>query len=396
MLTRDLLEFTTRKGRVRPRYVAVGDHGLEALSRDLLRIAGEHDGATAGDLEEELGAVARGARRPRVARGLVKLILDKTETEPPDPEAPARRSEAFLSAAGVRRGLAPGASREDYEDALRTAFGGSLESVRDRLYCDLPSERRVTRAVAWSPRELLERYNLALAQGLVIYAARLELRVEEGDTAALRRILRWLKFCRLVAEVRRDGDTVRLAVEGPARVVDGAKRYGLQLATFLGAVPLLESFWAQAEVKLPRRKGALFELSHDDGLVSPLAAGQGYVPEEVRAFARALEDAGYDVVLAPGLRRVGATGLAVPDLELSRRGGTETRVVELFHAWHAGPLVTRLDQLDEAPDPEFVLGVERRLLKESAIAGRLNDRPDVFFYRDLPTVRGLKKLLTSF
>lgn len=395
MLTRDLLEFSTRKGRIRPRYVSPGDAGLGALAGDLVRVAQEHEGATAGELEEQLGALARGASRPRVARGLVKLILDKAETEAPDAGAPARRAEAFSAAAAVLRGLGSKASRDDYEDALRAALGSSLESVREGLYCDLPSERRVTRAVTWSPRELLDRYNLALAQGLVMYAVRLELRVGEADAAALRRILRWLKFCRLVADVNRDGEAVTIAVEGPARVVDGAKRYGMQLATFLGAVPLLECFWARAEVKLPRRKSAVFELSHEDGLVSPLTAGRGHVPDEVRAFARALEDAGYEVVLAPGLRRVGATGLAVPDLELSRDGGRERRVVELFHAWHAGPLATRLDQLEEAPDPGFVLGVERRLLKEPALACRLDARPGVFFYRDLPTVRSLMKVITS-
>lgn len=395
MLTRELLEFTSRKGRLKPRYVDAGDGSLLELGGDLLRMAQEHSGAAYGVLEEELGAVARGAPRPRLARGLVKLILDKTETEAADAEAPARRAEAFLSAAAILRGLDPSASRDAYEDALQDALGARLEEIRNGLYRDLPAEREILRVPQWTPIELLERYNLALAQGLVLYASRLELRVEQSDAVALRRLLRWLKFCRLVAEVQRDDTTLTIAVEGPARVVDGAKRYGLQLATFLGAVPLLPSFSARAEVMLPRRKMAVFALSDEDGLVSPLEAGLGHVPEEVQAFARALEQAGYRVELAPGLRRVGVLGLAVPDLEVWGEGSDHKRVVELFHAWHAGPLARRLDQLEESPDPEFVLGVERRLLKDAELKRRLEQWSAVFFYRDLPTVNALRKVLTS-
>ena len=53
--------------------------------------------------------------------------------------------------------------------------------------------------------------------GLALFdARRLTMRARAPELLRVRKVLRWLKFCRLVAEVRREGDRVRVIARGDA------------------------------------------------------------------------------------------------------------------------------------------------------------------------------------
>lgn len=392
MLTRDLLLFTTRKGRMRPRFVKPKDALLLELAEDLVGFATASVGCPKKEVDEAMGGRALAHDKPKVAKGLVKLLQDRMEVAEPGEAAVERRAEVFAASMAVLAEVADDAGPEAFERALSERLGQDLDAVRAVLHEDLLDERPVE---AFEPIEaagLLDRYNLAQAQGLVLYAQRLELRLPGLGRPEVRRLLRWLRFCRLVAEVREgEGGATILVVEGPAALFEGSKSYGLQLAQFLAAVPTVPEWSLSAEVRLPRRPAATLVLAHDDPLVSTFSGGAGYVPSELQALLETVEIPGWRIDPAPAPRVVGITGLAVPDFALVPEQGA-SRAVELFHRWHKGQLGRRLDELEAQPDETFYVGVDRALLKDEALAARIEADPRCFLFRGFPSSRAIKAL----
>lgn len=395
MLTRDLLSFRVREGVLRPAFVKRDDAALLALAAELLADVEALRGEARDDVEEALGLKAGAFARPKVARGLVKLLVDRLLFDEPAPGVAEARWERLKAAAGVLRGMPPDAAVEAYEARLATALSVPLPEAREALYADLPGHRRLVgwEAEALTAQALLDRYNLALAQGPLLSARRLTLRAYAPELLRVRKVLRWLKFCRLVAEVRREGEDWALEVEGPGAMLALQKKYGLQLASFLSVVPALERWELAATVEASRGRHATLVLGHKDPLVSPLPAALGHVPPEVASLAEGFEDAAWELDLTPLPRHVGAAGLCVPDLTFRHRESRQEVALELFHAWHAGPLARRLEELRSRPDAALLLGVDRLLAKETAEREALEAHPQVVLFNGFPSVRRLRERL---
>ena len=389
MLTKDLLIFRTRKGAVFPKRIATDDQALP-LAQALVQRMNDGVGEPKGVVEADLTALANGHHQPRVAKGLVKLLTDRATFDEPEAEAPQRRSEWLLSAQSVREALTPSATFETYETALGAALG-DLDDVRERLYADLPERRALTGFKSIDGPQLLARYDLAQVQGLLLHADRLVLTVVDGDTPELRRVLRWMRFCRLVADVASNGGAWSLTIEGPAAVLEGAKKYGLKLATFFLVVPTLERWSARAEIKMPRRSPLQLQLDQNMGLRPGLEGGAGHVPPEMRAVLDGWTDEHWKLDANPAPKAMGVSGWCVPDLAAQR--GEQTVAVELFHAWHHGALPRRLAELAVRPEPNLLLGVDRKLVArtQTEVTG-----PQMFEFSGFVTRRGLKRALTEW
>jgi predicted nuclease of restriction endonuclease-like RecB superfamily len=392
VLTRDLLLFRVREGRLRPSFVKREDPELLALAKELIAEVEGAKGQTRDDVEEALALRAGAFSRPRVARGLVKLLVDRALFDEAAEGVTETRWGRFQVAAQVLRGLSLDTTLEAYEARLAEALPAPLPEVREALYEDLPGNRRLLGWEALTPTDLLDRYNLALAQGPLLGARRLTLRARAPELLRVRKLLRWLKFCRLVAEVRRDGDDWALEVEGPGALLSLQKKYGLQLASFLSVVPVLERWELTAEVEASARRRAMLVLDHRDPLVSPLPAALGHIPAEVATLAEGFEDAEWEVDLTALPRHMGAAGLCVPDLTFRHRETGREVALELFHAWHAGPLARRLGELRSRPDPGLLLGVDRALAKGEE-RDALEAHPRVVLFNGFPSARRLRERL---
>lgn len=393
MLTRDLLLFRVRQGKLRPSFIKRDDPELLTLATELISELDGAKGETRDDIEETLSLRAGAFSKPRVAKGLVKLLLDRALFDEAAEGIAGTRWERFQLAAKVLRELPADASVEAYEARLAEALPAPLPEVREALYLDLPGHRRLLDWEVLTPSDLLDRYNLALAQGPLFGARRLTLRARSPELLRVRKLLRWLKFCRLVAEVRRDGDDWALEVEGPGALLSLQKKYGLQLASFLSVVPVLERWELIAEVEASARRRATLVLDHRDPLVSPLPSALGHIPPEVATLAEAFEDAEWELDLTPLPRHMGASGLCVPDLTFRHRTKRHEVALELFHAWHAGPLERRLRELRSRPDPNLLLGVDRALARGKE-GETLEAHPQVVLFNGFPSARRLRDRLT--
>lgn len=393
MLTKDLLQYRIRKARAYPSFVDAAEPVLLELASNLISVVDASMGTERVELEQRLAAVAGAFERPRIAQGLAKLLVDRLTFEEPSEEARAGRTTLFTRAADTLRALPDGASPEAWETALSAAVP-ELEARRAGLYADHPNERK---AVDWQPLDaagLLDRYNLALVQGLVMRARRLTVTAQAADVVRLRRVLRWLKFCRLVAEVTADGEDWSIDVEGPAEVLSMSRKYGLQLAMFVSAVPVFERWSLGAELDFGRGAPVRLELDQRSPLVPP-AQALGHVPEEIGVIARKLEDGDWEVELSPTPRTVGLGSACVPDLSVVHRATRAELWVEFFHRWHRHALDRRLKDLALKPEPRLLLAVDEGLLADESLRQTIADHPQAMTFKGFPSERKLKALLEA-
>jgi hypothetical protein len=114
----------------------------------------------------------------------------------------------------------------------------------------------------------------------------------------------------------------------------------------------------------------------------------------VATLAEGFEDADWELDLLPMPRHMGATGLCVPDLTFRHRPSGREVALELFHAWHAGPLARRLEELRSRPDEGLLLGVDRALAKDTRARADLEAHPQVVLFHGFPSAKKLRARLS--
>lgn len=411
MLTKDLLNFRRRGDYLKPVFIDTEDPQLLSLARNLLSIYeipdGQASSLTAKELAELSEPLVKSQRNLKLAKGLHKLILDRCIfSSPPEHDFPALREKLFSRAADL---LQDESFELEYNQYRATAANTTeLRGFVDQdIYADLPENERLIRFKQLFPKELLQRYNCSQVQSLLLYSGRLELEIEETDQAKLRRLLKYLKFFRLLATVHakpprrenKDARRLKMVVDGPASIFENTRKYGLQLASFFPAVCDLEKWTMRAEIEL-RKEKRLLRIDQESGLKSHYHNFSAYVPEEIKMFHQLFKqkiDAWQIVGDAPFID-IGGGELIFPDLSFQHHSG-KTVHLELFHRWHSTQLFSRLEQHDKEIPENFIIGVDRSLSSRPEIKDILDASPFFtqhgFLYRDFPGVDRVSKLLES-
>ena len=296
MLTKDLLRFRLMNNAIKPAFVRTDDPALLELSAALISLYEKGVGKTRGALEEESSQITGTARDLKFSRGLDKIALDRCEfASCAEADYPTLRKAVFAKTFSLLR-----SGTFESPDALRSAiFAGSaaeLGFLKDGLYADLSDNERLISMKRLFPKELLERYNCALAQSLLLYCSRIDATISEPDPSKMRRLFKYLKFFRLLAKIsyeepkgkRKEGAEVEphkidLVIDGPASLFESTSKYGLQLACFLPALIQVSEWSIDCEVKMRDRKLRL-RLDQSSGLVSHYSNFGAYIPEEVTMY----------------------------------------------------------------------------------------------------------------
>src|SRR5690606_8078792 len=166
MLTKDLLRFAVKDGRIQPRWLRPTPAVVQT-AQDLLAYWKGGVGQVRGDLDDGASPILHRSRSLPVARGLQKLTVHACAfAEPAD--ASALRERAFAaSAARLQR---PTAQGEAHRAAVAADVDLDADTLDAALYADLPDQAVLREACPWTAEDLLARYNLALAQGLLLRA----------------------------------------------------------------------------------------------------------------------------------------------------------------------------------------------------------------------------------
>lgn len=361
MLTRDLLRYKFDGDRVLPSLLRPTPGMLE-LAQRLLDYWRAGVGRCQGELDEGAQRLCHGARSAVVARGMQKLLVDACRwAEVPDQ---AERRWSVLAASARMLVQQPATTAEDHRAGVAALLETSGEGpMPEDLYADLPQAAVLEEAPGWTAAALLDRYNLALVQGLLLSANALDVFLTTADAGRRRQVLKALRFQRLLATATQRDDGLHLEVSGPGSVLDQATRYGLQLANFLPTVVAGGAWRIRAQVR-PDRRGppATLELDQQSGL-SADSRFLAYLPEELRDLVERLAARRPDWQCTPDapLSPLPGTGeLIVPDLAITLPDGRRCDL-ELFHRWHHTACARRLQQLAAGQAPHLLIGLDRSI-----------------------------------
>ena len=427
MLTKDLVICRCSGKRVIPVFQKTDDEEILELAERLIAACEPNSTFTRGDMLQAWSDVTTGFLNTKLSNGLQKILDDRAQfTSSAELDYPAERKKLLLASAAVLK-QGTFATEEEY----RLAVAQSIESPlgRERLYADLPDNDRLISFRDTSPRELIERYNVALVQGLLLEATSIELDVEDASQAQLRRLFSLVRFNRLVsmAEARAPKESftpasghhrpdgallqsapfqttrIHFTIDGPGSVLSQSRSYGFQLARFFPAVVNLKHWSLSAKIlhsSVYGTKERELKLDESSGLVCRDAYGS-YVPEEIAMFRKAFaaKNSRWRFLEECPLLK-GKKGLLVfPDFGFTSPEGT-TIYLELFHRWHANQLMQRLDQLDEGSDWPLLIGVDRAIASKPELQERLEASPAFqkagFLYRDFPTIDKLISKLDQY
>jgi predicted nuclease of restriction endonuclease-like RecB superfamily len=397
MLTADLVRATTRGGLVRPLWLpATGPGGEAARARaaELIDLFVAHVGRRRGDLDEAVEARIAGRPDPKLDRGLVKLLEDRSTFRGlAADEAAAGRAAVFAAAAAARR-----AGAFDRAAVLATAAAARATSpgrVDEDLYGDLRENEVLEAFEGLGPDELVERYNLSLAQAVLLRAQRLVVTVDRADPPRLRQLVRHVKFHGLLQTARRDGDRVVLELDGPLSIFSATPRYGVRMAGFLPALLLCDAWTLDAEVQLGHaRQRRRFLLDPSAGLRTRARDAGAWLPELVEAFERRFAEVApeWEVDRTVPLLNLGGE-VVVPDFRFVHRETGYEACLEVLGYWRRGAVARRLEALRAHGAPRLVLALDPSL-KVGAEQLRGLEGPVVSF-REVPDARKVRKALDA-
>ena len=408
MLTKDLLQYKIKKGQILPQFVHPTDRQLLAIAEQLIAVFEESpDKPRATLLESSKHIIDSTPGTPIVKRGLEKLLLDRTEFDTaPNEELIAFRQKLFTETSG----LLSQEQFQNYEDyqqkvlqIIEKASQPEVTSTGDGtlgLYADLPSCQSVLTFKTLSAERLLHRYNAAQVQGLLLHSNTLTLKLTDSMTAELRQLFKYLRFNQLLSTIRKEEVLYQITVDGPLNLFYKTKRYGMNLANFFMAVLHQPKWELTAEIQFRNKQRYQLLLDESCGIKPISQQFLAYIPEDIQLFQTMLRNKTDDWQIRPGSQFIPLPGdlYCFPDYQLVHKSGVET-AIELFHPWHQGHLIARLNTLAEQRETSLILGVSKELEKKPIIAEALAASTYFsefgFTFRDVPTIRTLLPILNS-
>lgn len=355
MLTADLVRARRRKDELRLQPLRP-DQRARAIdfAAAYVRAALDGVGGTRRDLEQAFAAIEVGARDRRIADGLRKLVEDRCELAIEEGlDAPGLRRNVFERAAAARRAgsldrhalLSRVAAEEGVEDAAE---------LERRMYGDLKHAHRLTAFDAVAPEALVDLYELAQAQAVLLRAVRVVVDVRCSSAATYRSLFHKLKFHRLLHTIERHGDGYRVRIDGPLSLFRSTTKYGLGLALVLPTLRACDRFALEAEVRWGKSRAPLrFELEGgaQAGAEAPPPALREEVASLLERFSR--RRSAWSVAPASTVVSLPGVGQCVPDLTFDHEDGARVHL-EVLGFWSREAVFRRVD-LAMAGLPEPVL-----------------------------------------
>jgi predicted nuclease of restriction endonuclease-like RecB superfamily len=379
MLTGKMVRVRYAKDRIIPHYLNLADPTWPEVAERLLSLFRGQEGRTRGELEGDQREVLGDDPSQLVHQGLSKLLEDRCEFETVSGYPPEELRDAVFRVAAEHRkkiALVPGAAAFDRLAVLgevAAKFELPQDTVEQGLFADLKSEQRLVKFKDISAEHLLQRYNVALAQAVLLRATRVHVTIRNEPPQRYRQLLRQVKFHRLICEMEKIApESHVLHLDGPMSLFSATNKYGFQLALFLPAVLLCRDFELKAELVWgPQRRPKTFLLTPREGLVSHYADSGMYVPPElamfVELFRKRIDD--WDLVEETEVFPLG-DGFWVPDFRLVQRETGKAVLLEVLGFWRRSSAEKHLERLRKLVGKPFLLAVSEQLhIDEAELEG---------------------------
>jgi uncharacterized protein len=269
MLTSDLALSWRRGDRVNPRYIKTDDANYLQEAEGLIAIFCENEGRRRAELNAELNEYVGFGTNYKIMRGLIKLLTDRCEFETRSAagEPIEIRKTLFLAAKNFHPVNNENVKTEIIERVAQE-LNCSAQEVLESLYADLTDNQKLISFETLSPRELIDRYNLAQAQALLYRCLEMHLWIEPQRASDYREIFNAIKSFRLIHSIK--GNAVNgyhITLTGPVSMFHRSQKYGVQMAVFLPALLNCKSWRMRAEIHSKERDNAFYELDSNQKLL---------------------------------------------------------------------------------------------------------------------------------
>src|SRR5689334_6674030 len=396
MLTSDLAMNRVRGGRVEPLAINPADKAHLEMAGDLIAIFAEHVGEQRAALDRELDEYVGDDTDYRILRGLIKLLLDECEFETASAVSPSEIRRALFLKARLHHPVSAGeATRAQLITEVAAELSCAVEEVEAHLYADLFENQRLTGFDEMSPRELLDRYNLAQAQALFYRATEMRLRIEPQEAAGYRRIFDAIKAYRLIHTIAGSparGYDVRL--DGPVSIFHQSQKYGIQMAVFLPALLLCGGWRLTTEIVLKQGKRVTYELdSRTTTLRSHYLDDVSYKPaiEDKLLGAWAKAESAWQIQAGKEVIDLGACAF-IPDFIIRHADGREF-YLELLGFWTPRHLDERVSEFARADFTRYLLAVSDEL--RGSRDKPLSLPPNVLVYKSALTPAAIRAAIEA-
>lgn len=387
-----LLDLSLADGRLRPRYLDSGDlpwvRGLRAEVRTL-------QGLPRATVEERLRRPTWPASRHRAGRAMTHLLLKMCGFVVRAPFDPSRLRRVVFDLAAAHPQLSREAVLARAADELADERSGVDAAVLAAvLYADTPAERVLAAAKELpGASELVQRYNLALARGLLMRSEALQVWPRDQVRALVREArLRGL-LCLARASGEASAGRIFLELSGPLSLFRRTVKYGRALASWFPAL-LQAPGWALRARCLVARQVWTWEASHADGLSADHAPFRWFDSVVERSFFHDLRrlDGRWQVLREADPVQLGGH-IHCPDFVLWDPGTGARVAVEIVGFWTPDYLRRKMTLLRALPD-----GVRWVVCADHQHAGKLDLAGaglPLFLYRKRVDVAAFLRFLES-
>jgi hypothetical protein len=390
MLTGNLVRVRYARDRLIPQYLDVEEAEIVLLAEQLIALFAASIGQARGQLEAEADEAFGDLPQPQVYQGLAKLLEDRSDFETPPGHPPEELREAVFGAATAHRAKVREEAGAPFDrDLVLAEVAGRLgldrTAVEAGLFADLKSEQRLVRCEETTARRLLERYNVALAQAVLLRSSHVEVIVRGESPARYRQLFRQIKFRRLICEAEPAAKgAYQLRLDGPLSLFTATQKYGLQLALFLPTLLFCRDFELKADVLWgPDRRPKKFDVSSKDGLVSHQMETGMFVPPEIPMFVELFRKkiADWDISDETEVVPLGGS-FWVPDFQLTHRPSSRVVLLDLFGFWRRSGIERHMEMLRKYAETPFLVALSNQLKVDEA---ELESLPDnVIRFRNMP------------
>jgi predicted nuclease of restriction endonuclease-like RecB superfamily len=353
-----------RGGQVRTKPLPA-DYRYLTIAGDLIALVQRYVGRSRGELAEALREYEGDSLDYPVIRGLAAVLEARCTFGGEPPADPVELRAALFRRGPVtrRQDLFSRATRAQVLTETAAGFGLTVEQVEDALFADLAEEQTLLDpGEPLSPGDLVARYNLELARGLLYWAREVRLQVHDN----YKDLFKYVKLFKLMYTIRplAGGGGYHVTLHGPlSPFVKSTMRYGVQFAKFLPALLLCRKWQMEADVLPPGAKSrdALRYTLDDSTELRTHFKASGPFDSKLEANFAAEFEAKYggarrkwEMAREDELIVVGDT-VMIPDFSFTHREDGRRALLEIVGFWHPNYLRRKLEKVRQAKRRDLIL-----------------------------------------
>lgn len=370
-------------------------HWLQTAS-DLLGLWQQHAGQTLGAWSRALEGFEGERTDYFVIRGLAKVLSDAATFSPlPTPLPPIQLRERLFTHGPIFSAsqLFQTQTRQELLQQTAQALATSLEAIEMTIFADRPASYLLSDAGPdWTPVDLLARYNLELARGVLYWASHVQIEIHSD----YKDLWHFLKLFKLMFWASPLTDGYHLDLDGPiSPFVSSTTRYGRQFAAFLPALMLCERWNMLARVHPPQMAPGTYRLDHTSTLQTHFKRSGPFDSRLEADFAREFEEkfggkrGQWLLTREDEVLLLGDT-VMIPDFALTHKTSGQRILLELVGFWHPDYLRRKVEKVRAAQCQNLLLLVYEGI---NLSAEAFQDTPgEVIYFKQKPV---LKEVMAS-